>query len=268
MPHAQPCRFGDFWFDPASGELKGPAGVSRLQPQVAALLVALLDRAGEVVTRAELQASLWPDTNVEFDDGLNTCMRQLRVALGDDAGAPKYVETLPRRGYRFIAPVSADGAPATPPRPRTGRRQRAVVVGAVLVVLVTVVSFAMRGQLRGTAGGAPIVLAVRLFDADPTDSVLVAYQRRLFDRLVHDAAADSGFAVVADSSRAATHVLSGTMTHRGNSVQMSVYLAPAGDLGAHLWADDVTDAYAFSGNSTVTADRLESAVARVLRAHR
>src|SRR5438876_8961996 len=99
-------RFDTFTFDPASGELQGAAGVTRLQPQVAALLTVLLEHAGTVVTRAELQARLWPDTTVDFDDGLNFCVRQLRVALGDDANAPKYVETLPRRGYRFVAPVT------------------------------------------------------------------------------------------------------------------------------------------------------------------
>ena len=93
-------RFGEFGFDPASGELtksEGGAGVTRLQPQVAALLTALLEKPGAVVSRAELQARLWPDTTVDFDDGLNFCVRQLRLALGDEAGAPRYVETLARR---------------------------------------------------------------------------------------------------------------------------------------------------------------------------
>jgi DNA-binding winged helix-turn-helix (wHTH) protein len=67
----------------------------------------LLERPGEVVTRQELQARLWPaDTYVGFDEGLNTAIRKLRTAFGDSAGNPRFIETLPRRGYRFIAPVT------------------------------------------------------------------------------------------------------------------------------------------------------------------
>ena len=66
----------------------------------------LLERPGEVVTRQELQARLWPsDTYVGFDEGLNTAIRKLRTAFGDSAANPRFIETLPRRGYRFIAPV-------------------------------------------------------------------------------------------------------------------------------------------------------------------
>jgi TolB-like protein/DNA-binding winged helix-turn-helix (wHTH) protein/Tfp pilus assembly protein PilF len=80
-------------------------------------LAILLERPGEVVTRQELQARLWPaDTHVGFDEGLNTAIRKLRTAFGDSAGNPRFIETLPRRGYRFIAPVTetttANGLPA------------------------------------------------------------------------------------------------------------------------------------------------------------
>src|SRR6476661_8471128 len=99
-----PVRFGPFVFDPSTGELTGGGAPTRLAPQVAAVLDLLIRRPGEVVTRGELRDALWPDTTVEFDQGLNFCIRQLRVALSDDAAQPKYIETLHRRGYRFIAP--------------------------------------------------------------------------------------------------------------------------------------------------------------------
>jgi DNA-binding winged helix-turn-helix (wHTH) protein len=98
--------FGPFVFDPSTGELSGDGVHTRLAPQVAAVLELLIRRPGEVVTRAELREALWPDTTVEFDQGLNFCVRQLRVALSDDAAQPKYIETLPKRGYRFVGQLA------------------------------------------------------------------------------------------------------------------------------------------------------------------
>ena len=81
----------------------------QLQEQPFQILATLLERAGEVVTREELQRKLWAaDTFVDFDNGLNIAVKKLRVALGDDAEAPSYIETLPRRGYRFLARVAVD----------------------------------------------------------------------------------------------------------------------------------------------------------------
>ena len=78
-----------------------------MQEQPFRVLAMLLERPGEVVTRQELQARLWPvDTYVGFDEGLNTAIRKLRTVFGDSAGNPRFIETLPRRGYRFIAPVT------------------------------------------------------------------------------------------------------------------------------------------------------------------
>ena len=100
-------RFGAFELDPSSGELLKSGVRVRLQEQPLQVLRALLERPGEVVTREELQRLLWPDgTFVDFDDGLATAVRKLRAALGDSATNPRFVETLPKRGYRFLAPVS------------------------------------------------------------------------------------------------------------------------------------------------------------------
>jgi eukaryotic-like serine/threonine-protein kinase len=99
-------RFGVFDLDLASGELRRAGALVRLRQQPARVLVALASRAGRVVTRDELQAQVWGgDTFVDFDQGLNYCIKEIRAALSDSAEAPLYVETLPRRGYRFIAPV-------------------------------------------------------------------------------------------------------------------------------------------------------------------
>jgi DNA-binding winged helix-turn-helix (wHTH) protein len=100
-----------FELDLSAGELRKSGVKLRLQGQPFQVLALLLERAGEVVTREELQQKLWPsDTFVDFDHSLNTAINKVREALGDSAASPRYVETLARRGYRFIAPVQADAS--------------------------------------------------------------------------------------------------------------------------------------------------------------
>lgn len=100
------ARFGVFELDVNAGELRKSGVRLRLQGQPIQVLTLLLERAGEVVTREELRQKLWAaDTFVDFDHSLNTAINKVREALGDSASTPRYVETLARRGYRFIAPV-------------------------------------------------------------------------------------------------------------------------------------------------------------------
>ena len=99
-------RFGQFELDPASGELCAGDAPVRLQPQPLKVLTMLVRRAGRLVTRDEIQREVWTDdTFVDFDQGLNYCIRQIRTALRDDAHSPRYIETIPRRGYRFVADI-------------------------------------------------------------------------------------------------------------------------------------------------------------------
>jgi TolB-like protein len=113
-PAHAPIRFGAFELEPESGELRKQGLKVRLQEQPFQILQILLEHPGKVVTREELQQRIWPsDTFVDFDHGLYNAIKKLREALGDSADTPRYIETLSRRGYRFIAPV--DG-PASVPR--------------------------------------------------------------------------------------------------------------------------------------------------------
>lgn len=112
--------FGEFVFDPRSGELRDGQKTALLRPQVAKLLTLLLEHAGNVVSREEIRNYLWSShTVVEFEEGISACMRQLRVALNDGATGTRYIQTISRRGYKFIFPVSVlDGdATATDTRP-------------------------------------------------------------------------------------------------------------------------------------------------------
>src|SRR5215467_972239 len=129
-------RFGVFVVDISAGELRKQGRLIKLQEQPLQVLELLLSRPGEVVTREEMQQTLWPaDTFVEFDQGLNTAIKKIRTALGDSAENPRFIETIPRKGYRFIAPVQGYAAPSVVAQ-RTGRRRfwPTATVSAIVVI--------------------------------------------------------------------------------------------------------------------------------------
>src|SRR6476469_10832613 len=112
-PHR--VRLGEFQLYVESGELSGNGTRVRLQIQSFELLKALLERPGQMVSREELRQRLWPgDTFVDFEHGLNAAVRRLREVLGDTADDPKFVETIPRRGYRLVAPIEVPAPAPTP----------------------------------------------------------------------------------------------------------------------------------------------------------
>lgn len=114
---SQIFQFGVYEVDLAQGELRKHGQKIKLQERPFQLLTALLERPGQVVTREELARRLWIDALVDFDNGLNIAAKKVRDALDDNAATPRYVETLPRRGYRFIAPVQVRNPPAAGPVP-------------------------------------------------------------------------------------------------------------------------------------------------------
>src|SRR5580765_3402143 len=108
VPNSQVMRFGTYEVDLRLGELRKNGIRVKLTGQPFQILVILLEHPGDLVTREHLQRRLWPsDTFVDFDRGLNAAINRVREALGDSAENPRFVETLPRRGYRFIAPLVA-----------------------------------------------------------------------------------------------------------------------------------------------------------------
>src|SRR5262245_38785213 len=125
-------RFGAFEFDPRSGELRTSDSRVLLQEQPLRILIRLLDRPGALVTRDELRRELWSDeTFVDFEHGLNAAVKRLRDALGDCADEPRFIETLPRRGYRFVAQV----APAIAgTRRMTAPRRALLLAGAAALI--------------------------------------------------------------------------------------------------------------------------------------
>src|SRR5436190_8930038 len=108
IPSARRVRFGQFEMDEHAGELRKEGIKVRLQEQPLQILQILLEHPGEVVTREELRKRVWPtDTFVDFDHGINNAIKRLREVLGDIAETPRYIETLPRRGYRFVERVES-----------------------------------------------------------------------------------------------------------------------------------------------------------------
>ena len=182
-------QFGQFTFDADTGALTRNGVPVRLQPQPTRVLALLVARAGDIVTRDELRHEIWgTDTFVDFERGLNFCIAQIRSALGDSADSPRFIETLPKRGYRFIAPTAA--LPPSPGDPLRARRatvgkadtsdpglpdpgpqqpvgRRAVVVVALLLLLVAagIGGFAMRDT-----SAPPIRIAVVPFDNETGDT--------------------------------------------------------------------------------------------------
>ena len=133
-PKQRLFRFGIFEADGQTGELRKQGRRLSLQGQPFEILIMLLERPGELVTRGEIRERLWPEgTFVDFDHGLNTAVNKIRDALGDSAGSPRFVETLARRGYRFVAPVEAlDGNPAASAERDSGMPQGIEVLGSCL----------------------------------------------------------------------------------------------------------------------------------------
>src|SRR5450631_3486421 len=116
-PQLRLLRFGNFEVDLRTGELRKGGVKQKFGGQPFHVLSILLERPGDVVTRDELQKRLWPDTFVDVDHNLNTAINKIREALGDSAESPRYVETIPRRGYRFIGTLEAPVPAVTPIEP-------------------------------------------------------------------------------------------------------------------------------------------------------
>lgn len=126
-------RFDRFDLAPETGELFRDGMPVPLEPQPAALLVLLVMRAGELVTHDEIRRHLWgADTHVNYQEGLHYCVRQIRLALGDAARDPRFIETVPRRGYRF-RPGVVEAEPAV--ASRRGRLRPALVAAALAAVV-------------------------------------------------------------------------------------------------------------------------------------
>jgi TolB-like protein/DNA-binding winged helix-turn-helix (wHTH) protein len=258
-------RFGPFQLDPRSGELRKNGELIPLAPQPFRLLLALASRPGELLTREELRQKVWDDgTFVDFERGLNFCILQVRTALGDDAKHPQYIETLPKRGYRFVGALK----PAAAPRPW---RVAAAAAGLILVV------FAVAWQRNAEPSASRPMIAVLPFDdlsairsaylADGMTEELITHLGRIHPQRLGVIARTSILRYAGTKKNArdigrelgARYVVEGSVRREGDRVRVTAQLIDAKDQ-THLWADS----FDRSGSGALSIQ--EDVAARIARA--
>lgn len=258
-------RFGAFELDVPAVELRKHGIRIKLQQQPFEILLMLLGRPGKLVTREELQRKLWPaDTFVDFEHGLGSAINRLREALGDSTDRARYIETVPRRGYKFIAPIETDdsfaGAPATVARQpakttkATQSYSLAVAFGAAaVVVLVLALAWpSLRGRVGTMSADRIESLAVLPLDNLSRDSEQEYFADGMTDQLITDLAQISSIRVISRTSAMqyknsrkplnqiarelnVAAVVEGTVLHSGNRVRITAQLIQVRN-EKHLWA--------------------------------
>ena len=274
-PRPGTIRFGAFEVDLRTGEMRKHGIKIKLQEQPLQILRHLLEHPGEIVTREELQKRIWPvDTFVDFDHGLYSAVQRLRDALGDTAETPRYVETLPRRGYRFIAAVhhgngveaKAERASVDAPtsvfteRPVPRRSLRIpflVAAGVAVVVLLSALEF-MGGSFRERLLGKPAVPAIRSLAVLPLQNLSNDPNEEYFadgmtDALITDLAQIGSLKVISRTSTMrykksdktlpeiarelnVDGIVEGTVQHFGDRVRITAQLI-YGPSDKHFWAN-------------------------------
>jgi TolB-like protein/DNA-binding winged helix-turn-helix (wHTH) protein len=267
-PNPRVLRFGVFEADFKMGELRKNGLRIKVQDQPFQVLAMLLEKPGGIVTREELQRRLWPaDTFVDFDHSLNSAIKKLREALGDQAENPRFIETLHRRGYRFIAPVDGNGTSAASasvesalikkagakPRPTRGPRVGIALGLGVAVLLLTLLGFAFE-YLLSTKNATPQIrsLAVLPLQNLSADREQEYFSDGLTDALITDLAQIRSLEVISRTSSMqykgtkksmaevarelkVDGVVEGTVQRSGDRVRITAQLIDATN-DRHLWA--------------------------------
>jgi len=241
-------RFGPFELDPGTSELRRNGEPIPLAPQPFRLLLALAGHPGELLTREELRQRVWGEgTFVDFERGLNFCILQVRTALGDDAKNPQFIETLPKRGYRFVGKIEPEAVGLKPAAPRRWRIA-AAAAGLLLVV------FAIAWQRSADPANARPMIAVLPFDdlsatrstylADGMTEELITHLGRIHPQRLGVIARTSVLRYagtkkdVRDIGRelGARYVVEGSVRREGDRVRVTAQLIDTNDQ-THLWAD-------------------------------
>ena len=255
--------FGPFEFDAATLDLRRDGAPVRLQSQPAQVLKALVENAGQTVSRDDLRKSIWGDsTFVDFESGLNFCISQLRSTLRDDASQPLYIRTIPKKGYQFIAPVrpidpplpeSNGTAAVIPDRPVPTRRvSPRVAIPLAIALLAGVASALFLLRTKHDASPSPIV-AVARFDNETGNPAFAPFANNLTDNVVEQLAAHAGnsYRVIGNakilfparedrdlrtiaSSLNASYIVLGQVQSSGGQIRILAHLIRASDQ-THIW---------------------------------
>ena len=266
-------RFGTYEFEPYAGELRREGIRIRLEGQPLAILKMLLERPGELITREELQKKLWTgDTFVDFEHSLNAAVKRLRAALNDSADHPRYVETLSRRGYRFVAPVndvSASGEdhppiliPSAAGVAARFHGRRVWLTGALVLFIVVVVGWGWRhSRQRPTTPVAPVirslaVLPLQNLSADPSQEY---FADGMTEELIGQLSKIHGLRVISRTSAmhfkntqlsvpeiaktlGADAIVEGSVIREGSQVRVHAQLI-RGTTDEHIWAGEYEREY-------------------------
>jgi TolB-like protein/DNA-binding winged helix-turn-helix (wHTH) protein/Tfp pilus assembly protein PilF len=266
-PRARVLRFDDFELDVSAGQLRKRGLRLRLQGQPLQVLAVLLNRAGDVVTYEEIRSQIWSaDTFVDFDHSLHNAIARLRETLGDSAETPRYIETLPRHGYRFIAPVESEepadpshSAPSAPPRevPVASARStpRALLAASILAFLVIALAvwLARTGSNSTSAAhtlNSIAVLPLENLSGDPSEEF---FADGMTDQLITDLAKVESLRVISRTSVMqykgtkkplpeiarelnVDAIVEGSVIRSGERVRVTAQLLQA-STDQHLWAE-------------------------------
>jgi TolB-like protein/DNA-binding winged helix-turn-helix (wHTH) protein/Flp pilus assembly protein TadD len=285
-------RFGEFQLDLQTAELRGNSNKLTLQDQPFQVLSLLLEHPGQLVTRDELRRRLWPsDTFVDFDRGLNKAVNRLREALGDSAEHPRFIETLPRKGYRFIGPVETPFQPSAsgqgkettatePPVPtrRTNLNIAAVVLG-IAIVICAAGGLVWRITAKGRTSAAIQSIAVLPLENLSGDVAQEYFADGMTDELIADLGQIGSIRVISRTSvmqfkgvhkplpqiaqeLTVDAVVEGTVLRSGDRVRITAQLIQA-STDRHLWAEtyqgDVRDVITFQNEvARAIADQIRT----------
>jgi TolB-like protein/DNA-binding winged helix-turn-helix (wHTH) protein len=262
-------RFDSFELDVRAGGLRKAGVKLRLQGQPIQVLATLLNSAGALVTREELRAQIWPaETFVDFDHSLHNAIARVREALGESAGTPRYIETLPRRGYRFIGTVERVGLeeplPPGPTKPSPSRESpvapvrsstRAILVAALLMMVVIAAVLVRMPALWHRASATPTIRSIAVlplanFSGDPAQEY---FADGMTDELITDLAKIGALRVISRTSVMrykgtkkglpeiarelnVDGIVEGSVTRSGQRVRITAQLL-YGPTDKHLWAE-------------------------------
>src|SRR3984957_567883 len=266
-PASRVLRFDGVELDVRAAEQRKDGVKLRLQGQPIQVLATLLNNPGELVTREQLRAQVWPaETFVDFDHSLHNAIARLRETLGDSAGTPRYIEKLPRRGYRFIGQVERVGfgepLPSRPtepfpeaPKDALRRRPRALLVGALLASLSLAAALLLILIFSHRASGTPSVRSIAVlplanFSGDPAQEY---FADGMTDELITDLAKIGGVRVISRTSAMrykgtskglpeiarelnVDGIIEGSVTRSGQRVRITAQLL-YGPTDKHLWAE-------------------------------
>src|SRR4051812_28685783 len=294
-PRTRFYRFDVFTLDVKTGELRHQGKRTHLRHQPLQILLTLLEQPGELVTREALVKRLWPaGTFVVFDRGLNKAINHLREALGDSVEQPRFIETLPRKGYRFIAPVSKEDPtePASPPESASRRfRTRPWIIGAgfslacfAIVIALNLGGVRNRVEARWRTTGQISALAVIPLENLSKDPEQEYFADGITDALITDLAKSTNIRITSRTSMMrykgaqksirdigrelnVDAVVEGTVTRSGNRVRITAQLIQV-STDMHLWAEayerDLTEILAVQNEVATDIARRVSTVVRPL----